>query len=594
MKGTTVVFFEERTGTQLSFDCSTFPVAVPMQQWLACRLSEQFSARSGTKGAVMAKNYFYTARFFARALAACDPAPQTPAHLTPEHIQAFRARHSDSPAVLRSHLKLLRVLLRDCDELAPSALDDLMRTRLPEVPPVDPVLAYTEHEWQDMMTALRRTIRLARDRIRAGTLLLARYRSGDEGLNDREVLQGRLLEQFCVTGDLPRTASGGYRKEVLRAGGASTLHAMLCLSQSEAAAFALLLSALTAENFGTVAQWPAAHTRPDGAAGTHGVALVEESKPRRGPEREHMIVALEDLPASLGEVIESGQRDAPLFRSPLRIYELLLELTAVARHLTGSPSAFICRAPKAQRRTGQPWSTVALPRQWALANGFPDGSHAEPGGKPAIHSGRIRQTALELLRRPVAHSRHTLRDHYLRRSATVRAESRIVVADALRSQVEQARTIERVPVVTQEVVVRAEADLDAAAAEAGLAPEVLRRMLSGAQDTAISACTDHLAGPRTPPGTPCLESFFVCLTCQNARALPHQLPVQLAVHDRILALRPNLDPATWRVRYQDTAARLKDILDHYGPTEHAHARTALTDAQRQLVEDLLEGRMDLR
>ncbi|MGP4104048.1 hypothetical protein [Nonomuraea sp. KM90] len=128
MKGTTVVFFEERTGAQLSFDCSAFPVAVPMQQWLACRLSEQFSARSGTKGAVMAKNYFYAARFFARALAACDAAPRTPADLTAEHIQAFRARYSDSPAVLRSHLKLLRVLLRDCDDLVPSARDDLMRT----------------------------------------------------------------------------------------------------------------------------------------------------------------------------------------------------------------------------------------------------------------------------------------------------------------------------------------------------------------------------------------------------------------------------------------------------------------------------------
>ncbi|MGP4104049.1 hypothetical protein [Nonomuraea sp. KM90] len=456
------------------------------------------------------------------------------------------------------------------------------------------MLDYTDHEWQDIMTALRRTIRLARDRIRTGTLLLARYRSGDEGLNDREALQGRLLEQFCVTGDLPRVASGGYRKEVVRAGGTAALRAMLCLSQPEATAFALLLSALTAENFGTVARWPAAHTRPDGAAGAYGVALVEESKPRRGPEREHVIVALEDLPASLGEVIESGQREVPLLRSSLRIYELLLELTAVARHLTGHPSAFICWASKAEKRTGQPWSTVVLPRQWALANGFPDGSHVEPGGKPAIHSGRIRQTALELRRRPVAHSRHTLHDHYLRRSLAIRAESRIVVADALRSQVEQARTIERVLVVSQEVVDRAETDLDAAAAETGLAPQTLGRMLSGAQDTAITACTDHLAGPRTPPGTSCMESSRVCLTCENARALPHHLPVQLATHDRILALRPNLDPATWSVRYQDTAARLKDILDHYGPTEQARARTALTPAQLQLVEDLMEGRMDLR
>jgi hypothetical protein len=55
------------------------------------------------------------------------------------------------------------------------------------------------------------------------------------------------------------------------------------------AAFGLLLTALTAENFGTVAGWPAVAYRPDGGLSgqTPAVALVEQVKPRRGPEREH-------------------------------------------------------------------------------------------------------------------------------------------------------------------------------------------------------------------------------------------------------------------------------------------------------------------
>jgi hypothetical protein len=52
-------------------------------------------------------------------------------------------------------------------------------------------------------------------------------------------------------------------------------------------AFALMLTAVTGENFGTVAAWPAASFRPDGGAGE--VALIEASKPRRGLDREHMV-----------------------------------------------------------------------------------------------------------------------------------------------------------------------------------------------------------------------------------------------------------------------------------------------------------------
>jgi integrase len=51
------------------------------------------------------------------------------------------------------------------------------------------------------------------------------------------------------------------------------------------------------ENFGTVVTWPATHHGPDGTHDEADVALLEETKPQRGPDREHMIAALEDLPA---------------------------------------------------------------------------------------------------------------------------------------------------------------------------------------------------------------------------------------------------------------------------------------------------------
>jgi hypothetical protein len=89
-------------------------------------------------------------------------------------------------------------------------------------------------------------------------------------------------------------------------------------------------------------------------------------------------------------------------------------------------------------------------------------------------------------------------------------------------------------------------------------------------------------------------SFLACLDCKNARALPHQLPVQVSVRDRLLAQRPNLDPTVWRVRYETPVHQLEDIMGSYTPAEREAARRSLGPDQERLVSDLLAGRLDLR
>ncbi|AQW48353.1 hypothetical protein SHXM_01816 [Streptomyces hygroscopicus] len=74
-------------------------------------------------------------------------------------------------------------------------------------------------------------------------------------------------------------ATGKAIGEVARLGGAMAIAGMLSLTRDECIAFALLLSALTTENFGTVKAWPVVHARSDGGV----VALVEETKPPPRP-----------------------------------------------------------------------------------------------------------------------------------------------------------------------------------------------------------------------------------------------------------------------------------------------------------------------
>ncbi|WP_459649299.1 hypothetical protein [Kitasatospora sp. Ki12] len=588
-------FLEESGRRSRTYDFAKFKVTPVMQQWLARSFSRRVgTARTSSKRFRTAEGHFYTASSFANVLADCDPQPTSPDDLTGKHIQAYVECYEGRP-VQHDYVKRLRTLLRGDPELPEAAWQALLNVRV-KGPEIERPGSYPDADWQAIMTAARRDIRLARERIEAGRRLLARWRAGDPGLSLHQTEVGSLLDNFDRTGELPRTPSGDHTRAVMRAGGFRALAPRLCLTRAEATAFCLLLTGLTQENFGTVATWPAAHFHPGGAREDAELVLIEEAKPRRGPEREHMIAALEDLPADLADLFGASSEEPRLMRSPLRLYQLLLSLTELARRHGGTSAAF-ASLYLGSGKTGSFWGVgtdASDVLAWARSHGFPAARNAVSGGPPAVDVKRIRQTALERRRHPVAHSRRTLNDLYLNGSRTVQADSRRIVATALRQEVAKARAAQAVPVFTADFIAQARHDLAGAAAQVGLEPQSLKELLGAQRDTVTVGCVDHLASPVAEPGQPCPASFLDCLSCGNARALPHQLPIQLAVRDGILQRRPNLDPALWRARFRDHLQQLEDIIDHYTDAERGKARADLTDDYQHLIDDLLDGRLDLR
>ncbi|MFJ4582652.1 hypothetical protein [Streptomyces echinatus] len=568
-------------------------IELGIQQWLARAFARRTSSRSGVTRLKGASSVYTAATVIARYFTTLDPALASPDQVTPAHMRGLwefcgRVRSQ------RAYLETLRALLRDDQELPEASRAELFAQKLPEYDGRQTTLAYTDEEMQLIMTRVRGDVRRARDRIRGGRAVLERFRAGELPKGSEEVELGALLDHFERMGDLPRYPSGAVLAGAGRWGGLTGISLRLCLTVPEMTAFALLLTALTTENFGTVAAWPAVHYRPDGGLAEGGVALLEATKPRRGPDHEHMITALEDLPPGLGDLLQSPEDDLPVFRSPARVYQLLLELTAVSRRHGGHTLALSGFTPRASSSKTWPQGVRAsYIGKWAVRHGFPTGE-AAPGGPPPVEARRIRQTGIEHNRRPVAQTRRTMNDYYLKRSPEVQRESRTVVGDALRAEVGKARARRQIPVITAALVDKARTDLAAAAEEAGLSPDTLRRMINGEYDTAATSCTDHLAGPETEPGQPCTASFLACLDCENARALPHHLPVQLALHDQLGALRPHMDPAVWRVRFEHPLAQLADLIGHYNDADRDQARRQLTDQERQMVEELVDGRMDLR
>ncbi|MEV0401212.1 hypothetical protein [Actinoallomurus sp. NPDC050550] len=611
--GLAVRFVEEGTGEERNFDFSDVPVSPQLQPWLAQIFLRRISPPKSVKKIESAKDFAWYARRFGEVLSQQMPAPTAVNDVTAGHIEAFSAKY----AGLRSHrhyVDVLRGLLRDAPELSAEVRRAVVTGRPGPGPGLRVVQAddpaggtedeetpaeYTGIEWQQIMTVLRRDIRQARDRIRAGRTLLARFRAGELAAGSHEELVGRHLDVFERTGDFPRAPNGVPNTTTTRAGGVWQLSRQLCLTIPELGAFALLLTALTGENLGTVAAWPAVTYRPDGGRqDLPAVALLEASKPRRGPDREHMITALEDIPSTLASVLAEGEDERRLFRSPLKVYLLLIELTELTRRHGGHTGAFSAYTPapgKKQHRWVSPARNFHL-HKWAEQNGFGRQTGGDGELLPLIEVRRVRNTVIERRRRPIAHSRRTMNDQYLKRSEHVIRESRAVVAEALRGEVDKARARQSVQVFTTAFIERARRAPEMAAAEAGVDVDTLHRLLSGENDTVLAGCVDHLAGIHSDPGLPCPASFLDCLTCVNARALPHQLPVQLLAQDQIAGLRPHLDPRVWQTRWADTLSRLRDLTGphHYTDAERADARSRIEDRHHAMVDDLLQGRLELR
>jgi hypothetical protein len=68
----------------------------------------------------------------------------------------------------------------------------------------------------------------------------------------------------------------------------------------------------------------------------------------------------------------------------------------------------------------------------------------------------------------------------------------------------------------------------------------------------------------------------------------------VAVHDQLKVLRADLPPKVWDHRFADPFGRLTSLLSHYVLDDRDTARTQITAEEQHLVDDLLNGRLDLR
>jgi hypothetical protein len=189
---------------------------------------------------------------------------------------------------------------------------------------------------------------------------------------------------------------------------------------------------------------------------------------------------------------------------------------------------------------------------------------------------------------------NTVRTHevvYLLRDEQVREGSGQVVAAGLAGAVEHAQTRARMRIVWQAIGTSGH-DAEQVAKQTGLAIGTAAQVVAGRLDTAVAACSDFEHSPFTASG-PCVVSFLLCFACPNALATGRHLPRILYLHQALESLRCAVNATSWAADWAEHHIRVTDLVDtHTTGAERAGLRAQLTDRDRDLIDRMLDRRLD--
>lgn len=605
---TIVRCFSEDGEASHDYDVSVLRVESPLREALVAAFVKRTAPGAGLTSLGSMRRVYKALKLFDGYLTDLPWPPREISHLTPEHIDGFCASREHLGSGMRGDMHDLKHLLIHAEGITDVVAGRLAEP-LPKRPPSPPRESYSRAEFKRIADAARSDLRAAARRIRDNRDLLQRFRQGEvEAGDDRRLAEHlELLDWVDRFGDVPRVrrTKGSAGKErpcswVTSHGTAADIVALLHLRPAELAAGVVLFGVLTGENPEVILKAPAAHHRADGYTGKVSTTIVDLKKPRRG-RRAYMSLALTEIPDWISVPDNpDGLATRDELHTPFGLYMLLHELTADSRALAGGNRLFTGYFATGGGGMGRGFRSLSQASQlvneralaWGLMADEPDD---EDRPVPLqLQLGLVRLTHIELHQRPVAHTETTAVRQYMARNRGNVTEYRKVVAKVLSEEEAKARARGSMAVMSAKDVERARTDPEAVAAEQGLDPVVLKRMLAGELDTVMSACTDNRNGPHARPGTACPASFMLCLDCECARALPRHLPVQILVHDRLTERRDQMDKLQWARRFAAPFAQLADLLEEADAAAVEDARRDATDDDRALVERFLNRELDLR
>lgn len=547
-----VVCHQDRRQRTVTYDFGRLPGPLGLRRDLASRFAARCVPGGGWDSVESSRSFWHLLRSFVMFLSEQDPPPAVLAEITAGHWNTWRLSRPNT--VLGSkEVSVVGSFLRDDPRLSPATAEAVAR-RVPRLAVTE--RAYSPQEFDAIRRAARQTFRTALLRIRENTATLGAWRQGHHRSGTDTFLLGGALDTLARTGDVPRNPGakrcGMWRltqryERVLGGSAAQHTWQRLFLAGPEAAALAVLLATEFGLNASTISELAAPRPTPD--AGRQGVVVyrVVLIKRRRGHQQEE-----------IRNIADTGAG------SPGRLITEALEATAHARDCLeggGGPDRLLVwhRTAKLSRGAdGLEYGfSPSLVRTWHTAAGLPGASMR-----------RIRKTVNVIHRREPGQNSQDVHDRvYVLPEPQAQAAAVSVIADGVTEALETAR---------RTVVQASLTD-----ALPGTGTEIV-----------TNACTDLHSSPFTPAGSPCTASFLLCTACPNARVAPHHHPRLAYLLQVLEGMRGTLAPGLWEADWGEAHARLSDLKHRIGPGVWAEARKAVTEPDRVIIRQLVNGHYD--
>ncbi|MFE9501288.1 hypothetical protein ACFYO6_02055 [Streptomyces anthocyanicus] len=559
-----VVRHTTKQGSTRAYDFGRLPMPAPMQRSLAVLFAAKCTSGAWTSLKTSEGTWRHL-KALGTFLSSQENPPADVPDLTAATWSAWRLSRKTKAQTGYDQVMVTQLLLR-ADSRLPQEVRAVMARRLPE--PKVQERAFDPDEFRQIKAAARRTFRSALLRIRENTEYLNAWRNGEFVRGSKEWEFGEALDLLARTGDLPRRTSANGRTrtvvprymKVLGGGRPEDTWKRLFLTRLEAGALGVVLVTEFGFNGTTMSEMPVPRAVPDSGekSGTKVYRLELEKRRRHA-----------------GHHFESRNLTDHGADSAGRLISDALEATAHARAYVAD------RAPEIDRllvwRSKGNRSATATNSVGELIRVGPFGLGADTAaaslwaqqqGLPSKVLRRGRKTVNVVHRREPGQNTQDTHDRvYVLPEPQVQEAAGEVIADGVSDAVEAARRT-----VLQARLADAQQD--------------------GDQETATASCSDYEHSPFTPPGAGCGASFLLCTACPNARVAPVHHPRLAYLHAALENLRSVLDPATWMADWYDAHARLEDLRLRLGAEVWKQAQQRVSDWDRQIIDDLLNGHFD--
>ncbi|MGX1797990.1 hypothetical protein ACWIGN_19450 [Streptomyces albidoflavus] len=547
-------------GRVACYDFSMLSVAQPLQRSLAVLFASECRAGRWSAHATSRALWREVGRF-ATFLSEQPDCPRDLDEVTADLVRRWRLAKMGS-AGGRQQIRAVSKLLRGDGRLQSGPVAELLARRVPAMRGT--VQSYDTAAFDHVVRTARQDFRAALLRIEENGRLLQRWRDGAISPGEDQWTLGEALDFIARTGDVPRAVDprgcryipAKWRRAL---GGIATVQTWrrLFLSRSEAVSLAVLLLAEFGWNLSVIDRAKVPQAGPDPGRDGRPTYRLPVEKRRRGPGRWYETENVTDTgPGSPGRLITQALAATRFARSAVAAEDPDVDLLIVSRtakttivHGDGDR-----RPPIGPFVFGIAHDDV---KAWARRHELP-GSPFQRGRRTVVS---------RVHRGPLQHSQATHDRRYVLPDEHIQAEARPVIAAGAQAALEQARTAVLVAQLREE-------------SDPADAP------------TATADCHDAGASPWPLEGGACGASFLMCLGCPNARIHTGHHPRLAHLEQTLSHLRSALPGQVWDRDWAEHHERLRDLWQRLGEGQHRTALTQVTDADRTLIELLLNGALN--